>query len=144
LVHQLEDDSLFEQPPSLGEILKRSHIAICQAIQLERASQTWNVVHALEVFRQFVEMRGVQSEDAPWPNFAELMSEISSESTDGRGTYPTLRDNFAKITGYFAVGKQVLDQIAPALYSAYTLERIHQTREAIRITGAVINRELGN
>lgn len=122
------------------------HLAFVPTLHIhhiERASETWNMFHAVSLIREFAERQKIPAKGAPWFDLNEALKESLSTATDTSLTYPSISQAFSKLTSYFKLNRESWNVIARALLGASVLERIDDSRRAQEIAREVYGRHFG-
>jgi hypothetical protein len=123
------------------EVERLAWTSLIYATHVERSAHAWNVAHAIEVLRGFMETENIQYPNTPWPQYTEMLKVGRFQKTNELGVFPDMQEAFGNITLYLSISRSLWDVIALPLQAAHTLERIDQTRRAQRIASAIVQRE---
>jgi hypothetical protein len=98
-----------------------------------RAFETWNLLRASSLLKEFALREEVPSKGAPWLDLNAALSSSLISSTGKQLTYPIASKSFSELTAYFKINTPTWNQISRALMSANILERLNDSRKAQKI-----------
>ena len=139
-IQEVDDYKPSELPE--GEVKRLAQRSMLYASHVERSAHAWNVAHAMEVLRAFTETQSIDHPNSPWLNHSQMLQSGKFKVTNEHGVFPDMRDSFAKLTRHWGLNRVLWDHIALPLHAAYTLERVHQTRQAQQIASDIVQREV--
>jgi hypothetical protein len=127
----------------MDELYQLALPEICRAIHIEYAASVWNTAHAIDILRDFAEFRAIEDVPQLFESFQEQELATLALKND-KNPHDQLSEAFTQITRHFGLGKATWDQIALALQAASTLERVSQTRTAMKIACSIVNQDAGD
>jgi hypothetical protein len=124
------NDDSSEQELNLGEIKALTFEPIVRIIHIERAFETWNILQANSLLKEFADRQGLPTADAPWLDRKQALIQGLASQTDESNTYPEASKTFSALTEYFKLNVTSWGHVSRALASAALLERMYETNRA--------------